>query len=71
MSTEVAKSEIQLKLDKLNVDDMLNSDHYKLLLDVFRKVLWPESEKDLYVTFLASARYLRARLPLNPTEGEG
>lgn len=69
--TDPALYEVQLKVDKLNVEDMLDSNHYNLLLDVFRKTLWPESSDDLYVTFLASATHLGARLPLNPTEGEG
>ncbi|KAG8246848.1 hypothetical protein J6590_075814 [Homalodisca vitripennis] len=68
---EPALYEVHLKVDKLNVEDMLDSDRYNRLLDVFRRSLWPESQSDLYITFLASAVQLGARLPLNPFEGEG
>uniref|UniRef100_A0A1B6KQR6 Dystroglycan-type cadherin-like domain-containing protein n=1 Tax=Graphocephala atropunctata TaxID=36148 RepID=A0A1B6KQR6_9HEMI len=69
--TEPALFEVHLKVDKLNVEDMLDADRYNRLLDVFRRFLWPESQPDLYITFLASAVQLGARLPLNPFEGEG
>lgn len=35
-----------------------------------RKKLW-KGAADLYITFLASAIELGARLPLKPSEGEG
>ena len=66
-----AKFEVQLKIDNLNVDDMFDVERMERLKDVFRKQLWKDSEQDLYVTFLASAVDLGARLPLNPKEGEG
>ncbi|XP_054258310.1 epsilon-sarcoglycan-like [Macrosteles quadrilineatus] len=68
---EPALYEVRLKVDKLNVEDMLESERYNRLLDVFRRTLWPDSQDDLYITFLASAVHLGARLPLNPTDGEG
>lgn len=71
MYIEPALYEIQMKVDRLNVEDMLDSDRYNQLLDVFRKSLWPDSQDDLYITFLASATQLGARLPLNPYHGEG
>lgn len=37
---------------------------------IYRKRLW-KNAMDLYVTFLASAVELGARLPLKPSEGEG
>jgi alpha-sarcoglycan len=68
---EPALYEVHLKVDKLDVEDMLDSGRYNHLLDVFRRTLWPDSRDDLYITFLASAVRLGARLPLNPTDGEG
>ncbi|XP_022916089.1 epsilon-sarcoglycan isoform X2 [Onthophagus taurus] len=66
-----AKYEVQLKIDNLNVEDMFDVERMERLKDVFRKQLWKDSDEDLYVTFLASAIELGARLPLNPKEGEG
>lgn len=66
-----AKYEVQLKIDNLNVEDMFQIDRMDRLMEVFRKKLWKDSQEDLYVTFLASAIQLGARLPLNPKEGEG
>ncbi|XP_043485148.1 alpha-sarcoglycan isoform X5 [Leptopilina heterotoma] len=66
----LTKYEIQLKIDNLNVEDMLDSKRVDELLDVFRKKLWKEAA-DLQLTFLVSAVELGARLPLQPGEGEG
>ncbi|KAJ9585970.1 hypothetical protein L9F63_020384, partial [Diploptera punctata] len=66
-----AKHEVQLKIDNLNVEDMFDSYRLNRLLDVFRHKLWREGVNDLYVTFLASAVHLGARLPLRPNDGEG
>lgn len=66
-----AKYEVRLKIDNLNVEDMFDTDRINRLLDVFRKRLWKHSRADLYITFLASAVKFGARLPLNPSEGEG
>lgn len=66
-----ARYEVQLKIDNLNVEDMFEVERMDRLKDVFRKRLWKESDNDLYVTFLASAIELGARLPPNPDEGEG
>ncbi|KAG7189986.1 hypothetical protein KM043_006144 [Ampulex compressa] len=66
----LTKYEVHLKIDNLNVEDMLNHDRTDVLLDIFRKKLW-KGAVDLYVTFLASAIELGARLPLKPSEGEG
>ncbi|KZC15013.1 Epsilon-sarcoglycan [Dufourea novaeangliae] len=66
----LTKHEIHLKIDNLNVEDMFDRNRTEELLDIFRKKLWKEAT-DLYVTFLASAIELGARLPLKPSEGEG
>ncbi|XP_020284392.1 alpha-sarcoglycan isoform X1 [Pseudomyrmex gracilis] len=66
----LTKYEVHLKIDNLNVEDMLDRNRTEKLLDIFRKKLW-KNAADLYVTFLASAIELGARLPLKPSEGEG
>ncbi|KAI4462123.1 alpha-/epsilon-sarcoglycan family member [Holotrichia oblita] len=66
-----AKYEVELKIDNLNVEDMFDVYRMDRLKDVFKKHLWNDSEEDLYMTYLASAIDLGARLPLNPKEGEG
>ncbi|XP_050594545.1 alpha-sarcoglycan isoform X1 [Bombus affinis] len=78
----LTKYEVHLKIDNLNVEDMFDRNRTEELLDIFRfvdktqgktrprKRLW-KNAMDLYVTFLASAVELGARLPLKPTEGEG
>lgn len=67
----MAKYEIELKIDNLNVEDLLDNHRMIRLKDIFRSKLWPESKGDLYATFLASAIDLGARLPLKPNDGEG
>nr|XP_012222789.1 PREDICTED: alpha-sarcoglycan isoform X2 [Linepithema humile] len=66
----LTKYEVHLKIDNLNVEDMFDHNRTEKLLDIFRKKLW-KGAADLYVTFLASAIELGARLPLKPSEGEG
>lgn len=66
----LTKYEVHLKIDNLNVEDMFDRNRTEKLLDIFRKKLW-KGAADLYVTFLASAIELGARLPLRPSEGEG
>ncbi|XP_017758121.1 PREDICTED: epsilon-sarcoglycan isoform X1 [Eufriesea mexicana] len=66
----LTKYEVHLKIDNLNVEDMFDRNRTEELLDIFRKRLWKDAT-DLYVTFLASAVDLGARLPLKPSEGEG
>ncbi|XP_053976886.1 epsilon-sarcoglycan isoform X2 [Hylaeus volcanicus] len=66
----LTKYEVHLKIDNLNVEDMFDRNRTEKLLDIFRKKLW-KNATDLYVTFLASAIELGARLPLKPSEGEG
>ena len=66
-----AQYEVQLKIDNLNVEDMFEVERMDRLKNVFKQQLWTESVEDLYVTFLASAVKLGARLPLDPNDGEG
>ncbi|XP_032680106.1 alpha-sarcoglycan isoform X3 [Odontomachus brunneus] len=66
----LTKYEVHLKIDNLNVEDMFDHNRTEKLLDIFRKKLW-KGAADLYMTFLASAIELGARLPLKPSEGEG
>lgn len=66
-----ARNEVQLKIDNVNVEDLFDVEKMDRLKDIFRKQLWKNSQDDLYLTFLASAVQMGARLPANPTEGEG
>ncbi|KAI5639444.1 sarcoglycan alpha/epsilon domain-containing protein [Phthorimaea operculella] len=67
----MARHEVELKVDNLNVEDLLDQHKMTRLKDILRTKLWPESNDDLYATFLASAIDLGARLPLKPSDGEG
>ncbi|KAG7297332.1 hypothetical protein JYU34_019303 [Plutella xylostella] len=66
-----ALHEVELKIDNLNVEDLLDEHRMTRLKEIFRSKLWIESSQDLYATFLASAIAMGARLPLRPNEGEG
>ncbi|KAF7382697.1 hypothetical protein HZH66_013099 [Vespula vulgaris] len=66
----LTRYEVNLKIDNLNVEDTFGRNRTEKLLDVFRNKLWTTAT-DLYVTFLASAVELGARLPLKPGESEG
>ncbi|CAK1541177.1 unnamed protein product [Leptosia nina] len=67
----MATHEVELKIDNLNVEDLLDEHRMTRLKDILRTKLWTESSGDLYATFLASAIDLGARLPLKPSDGEG
>ncbi|XP_012545774.2 alpha-sarcoglycan isoform X1 [Bombyx mori] len=68
---KMASHEVELKIDNLNVEDLLDAHRMNRLKDILRTKLWTESSQDLYATFLASAIDLGARLPLKPSDGEG
>lgn len=68
---KMARHEVELKIDNLNVEDLLDEHKMTRLKDILRTKLWTESNEDLYATFLASAIDLGARLPLKPSDGEG
>ncbi|XP_045506640.1 uncharacterized protein LOC123702859 [Colias croceus] len=68
---KMATHEVELKIDNLNVEDLLDEHRMTRLKDILRTKLWTESSGDLYATFLASAIDLGARLPLKPSDGEG
>ncbi|XP_045539929.1 alpha-sarcoglycan isoform X2 [Papilio machaon] len=67
----MARHEVELKIDNLNVEDLLDDHRMTRLKDILRMKLWTESKEDLYPTFLSSAIDLGARLPLKPSDGEG
>ncbi|XP_028157134.1 uncharacterized protein LOC135083856 isoform X3 [Ostrinia nubilalis] len=67
----MARHEVELKIDNLNVEDLLDDHRMTRLKDILKTRLWTESSQDLYTTFLASAIDLGARLPLRPSDGEG
>ncbi|KAI4488282.1 hypothetical protein M0804_005130 [Polistes exclamans] len=66
----LTRYEVNLKIDNLNVEDIFGRNRTEKLLHIFRNKLWTTA-MDLYVTFLASAVELGARLPLKPGESEG
>ncbi|XP_050293300.1 epsilon-sarcoglycan [Anthonomus grandis grandis] len=68
---KLAKYEVHMKIDNLNVVDMFDVERMDSLKEIFTSYLWKNSESDLYVTFLESAVEMGARKPLNPNEGEG
>ncbi|KAL4707046.1 hypothetical protein ACJJTC_014325 [Scirpophaga incertulas] len=67
----MARHEVELKIDNLNVEDLLDEHRMTRLKEILKTRLWIESNQDLYTTFLASAIDLGARLPLRPSDGEG
>ncbi|KAL0860852.1 hypothetical protein ABMA27_009390 [Loxostege sticticalis] len=67
----MARHEVELKIDNLNVEDLLDEHRMTRLKEILKTRLWTESSQDLYTTFLASAIDLGARLPLRPSDGEG
>uniref|UniRef100_A0A0A9XBN9 Epsilon-sarcoglycan n=1 Tax=Lygus hesperus TaxID=30085 RepID=A0A0A9XBN9_LYGHE len=69
--SDLAKYEIRLKIDNLNIEDLFDPHRLFNLLRIFTTILWPESADNLYMTFLVSAVKLGARLPLSPNDGEG
>ncbi|XP_014216278.1 epsilon-sarcoglycan [Copidosoma floridanum] len=66
----VAKYQIQLKVNNLNVEDMFDRNRTEDLFDIFRKNIW-RNATDLQLTFLAPAVELGARYPLKPGEQVG
>lgn len=50
---------------------MFQEERIPYLLDIFRQTLWPDSKRNLYITFLASTSDLGQRLPLDPNDTEG
>ncbi|XP_050553795.1 uncharacterized protein LOC118270253 isoform X1 [Spodoptera frugiperda] len=71
LKEKMARHEVELKIDNLNVEDLLDEHKMTRLKDILRTKLWTESSGDLYATFLSSAIDLGARLPLKPSDGEG
>lgn len=49
----------------------MDEHRYTKLLDVFRKVLWPESSLDLHLVELYSALAAGGRRPARRQDGEG
>nr|CAG4650920.1 EOG090X04W0 [Simocephalus serrulatus]SVE94195.1 EOG090X04W0 [Simocephalus serrulatus] len=66
-----ASRQIKMKIHNLNVEDLMDEHRYTKLLDVFRKVLWPESSLDLHLVELYSALAAGGRRPARRQDGEG
>ena len=62
--------EIFLKIDNLNVVDILQQSKMELLKDVMSN-LWSVSSYDLHVTYLESSIESGSRMPLNPNDHQG
>jgi len=66
-----ARRQIQLKIDNINIEDLMDEQKLSKFLDVFRLVLWPESSNDLHLVKLQSAILAGGRHPVRPEDGEG
>ena len=54
-TTHRAGRAVKLKVDNLNLEDLFDSHRLRNLKAIFKQTLWPESQKDLHLSFLASA----------------
>nr|CAG4636955.1 EOG090X04W0 [Ceriodaphnia reticulata]SVE72893.1 EOG090X04W0 [Ceriodaphnia reticulata] len=66
-----ADRQIQMKIHNLNLEDLMDEQKQVRLLDVFRKILWPESSLDLHLVELYSALAVGGRRPARRQDGEG
>lgn len=62
---------VKLKIDNLNAVDMFDAHRMRNLKSLFGRHLWPESEPDLHLAYIASAFDLGFRRPLDPTLKNG
>lgn len=68
----VVNNVLQMKIDNQDwVNFLMDPGRIEDLKNIFRKELWPESEKDLNVVFLDAAVNLGGRLPASPQLKEG
>ena len=54
-TTQRAGRAVKLKVDNLNLEDLFDSHRLRNLKAIFKQTLWPESQIDLHLSFLASA----------------
>ena len=70
-SLDPASRQIKLKIHNLNLEELMEDQKQARLLDVFRKILWPESSFDLHLVELYSALVVGGRRPARRQDGEG
>lgn len=68
---EYAKHEIYLRINNVNIEDMLDVNRQKALIEIFETYFWPESRGKLYITCLVAAEDIGFRLPVNPNDTAG
>jgi len=66
-----AQSEVQLKIDNLNIEDIFDRHRTERLKEIFKQRFWLESFEDIHLTFADSAIDLGGRRPLKPTHKDG
>jgi len=65
------KSEVQLKIDNLNIEDIFDKHRIQRLMGIFKQRFWLEAFEDIHLTFADSAIELGGRRPLKPTHKDG
>eukprot|EP00092_Neocalanus_flemingeri_P008945 GFUD01009623.1.p1 GENE.GFUD01009623.1~~GFUD01009623.1.p1 ORF type:complete len:506 (-),score=92.78 GFUD01009623.1:448-1965(-) len=65
------QSEVQLKIDNLNIEDIFDRHRTERLKEIFKQRFWLESFEDIHLTFADSAIELGGRRPLKPTHKDG
>nr|CAG4646205.1 EOG090X04W0 [Macrothrix elegans] len=68
---EPTTSQISMKIHNINIEDLMDENVRNKLLDVFRTILWPESQFDLRLVELYSALTVGGRRPARRQDGEG
>ncbi|XKL60302.1 hypothetical protein PGB90_001318 [Kerria lacca] len=68
---EVWNYEIHIRINNIHIQDMLNRDRQKELIQIFEDNFWKESRGKLYVTFLAASEDVGFKAPLNPNDTAG
>eukprot|EP00090_Calanus_glacialis_P045174 TRINITY_DN8230_c0_g1_i2.p1 TRINITY_DN8230_c0_g1~~TRINITY_DN8230_c0_g1_i2.p1 ORF type:complete len:520 (-),score=103.32 TRINITY_DN8230_c0_g1_i2:388-1947(-) len=65
------QSEVQLKIDNLNIEDIFDKHRIQRLMEIFKQRFWLEAFEDIHLTFADSAIELGGRRPLKPTHKDG
>jgi len=65
------RSEVQLKIDNLNIEDIFDKHRIQRLMGIFKQRFWLEAFEDIHLTFADSAIDLGGRRPLKPSHKDG
>jgi len=65
------RSEVQLKIDNLNIEDIFDKHRIQRLMGIFKQRFWLEAFEDIHLTFADSAIELGGRRPLKPSHKDG